>query len=140
MRSLLTGIFVALIISFLAAAQSSTSPQGTNAPPAKVSGKRLFEEHCAFCHGAEAKGGGPFAASLKVWPPDLTVLSRKNNGTFPELHVSEVIDGEFEKPAHGSREMPIWGPIFRAAAHGKNDSAQVRIKALTQYLESIQEK
>jgi mono/diheme cytochrome c family protein len=140
MRFLLSGVFIALIVSLLSLAQPTAGGKAKNPETAKVSGKRLYDEHCAFCHGSDAKGGGPYAASLKVWPPDLTTLTRKNNGTFPELHVSEVIDGEFDKPAHGSREMPIWGPIFRAMAHGKNDSAQVRIKALVRYIESVQEK
>ena len=140
MRSLLTGVLIALIISILAIAQTANPPQSPSPAIHKTTGHRLYDEHCAFCHGNDAKGGGPFATSLKVWPPDLTTLARKNQGTFPELHVSEVIDGEFEKPSHGSHEMPIWGPVFRSAAHGKKDSAQVRITALTQYIESIQEK
>lgn len=140
MRFILTGVLIALIISFWAGAQSTSAPKTTNPAPTRITGKQLYEDHCGFCHGNDAKGGGPFSTSLKVWPPDLTTLARDNHGTFPELHVSEVIDGEFEKPSHGSREMPIWGPVFRSAAHGKNDSAQVRIKALVRYIESVQQK
>ena len=137
MRTLVFVLSVSLIALVCLLAQANSNVK--DAVPGKMSGKTLYEQHCAFCHGADAKGGGPFAASLKVWPPDLTKLKKKNGGTFPELHVAEVIDGEFQKPSHGSREMPIWGPEFRAAAHGKNDSAQVRIKALVRHLESVQE-
>lgn len=137
MRTLVFVVSVSLIASACLLAQSNSKAK--DAGPARISGKSLYGEHCAFCHGADAKGGGPFAASLKVWPPDLTHLKKRNSGTFPELHVAEVIDGEFEKPSHGSREMPIWGPVFRAAAHGKSDSAQVRIKALVRHIESLQE-
>jgi mono/diheme cytochrome c family protein len=137
MRTLVFVVSASLIASACLLAQ--VNGKAKDAAPGKMSGKALYDEHCAFCHGAEAKGGGPFAASLKVWPPDLTNLKKKNGGTFPELHIAEVIDGEFQKPSHGSREMPIWGPVFRSAAHGKNDSAQVRIKALVTHIDSLQE-
>ncbi len=32
-------------------------------------GKQLFETHCALCHGASAKGNGPFAGSLTQFKP-----------------------------------------------------------------------
>lgn len=105
-----------------------------------MSGKQLFASYCAMCHGPEAKGGGPFSPQLKIWPPDLTQLAKKNNGLFPSMRISEVIDGEFDKPAHGSREMPIWGPVFRNLAHGRHDSAQLRINNLVKYVESLQQK
>jgi mono/diheme cytochrome c family protein len=34
--------------------------------------KLEFEVHCAMCHGMDAKGKEPQAASLKVASPDLT--------------------------------------------------------------------
>jgi mono/diheme cytochrome c family protein len=123
MRFLLTGVFVALLVSLISIAQSNGPFKDKSAPT--ISGKHLYEDHCAICHGTDGKGGGPYAASLKIWPPDLTTLTANNHGKYPELHVSEVIDGEFEKPAHGNREMPIWGPVFRDVAH---------------YLQSIQAK
>jgi mono/diheme cytochrome c family protein len=137
MRTAVIVLSVSLTASVFLFAQANGKAK--SAGSSQMSGTSLYDEHCAFCHGVDAKGGGPFAASLKVWPPDLTNLKKKNNGGFPELHVAEVIDGEFEKPSHGSREMPIWGPVFRAAAHGKSDSAQVRIKALVRHIESLQE-
>lgn len=108
--------------------------------PESLSGQKLYASYCAVCHGADGKGGGPFAPRLKVWPSDLTQLAKKNGGTFPSLHIAEVIDGEFQKPAHGSADMPIWGPIFRSVAHGRHDSAQRRINRLVKYLESLQQK
>jgi len=128
-----------LFVWALAAAQSETKA-GTTAGSEPVSGKQLYNSYCALCHASDGKGGGPFSSQLKVWPPNLTQLTKKNHGVFPQMHVEEAIDGEFDKPSHGSAEMPIWGPVFRSMAHGRKDSARVRIGMLVKYLESIQEK
>jgi hypothetical protein len=44
-----------------------------------------------------------------VPPPDLTVLTKKNNGVFPVRSVYEVVDGRQAVLAHGPRDLPIWG-------------------------------
>jgi mono/diheme cytochrome c family protein len=143
MRQTLRGVLVIMVFSALAAGQQGGAETKSTAPAKSesISGKQLFVSYCAMCHGTDAKGGGPFSPQLKVWPPDLTQLAKKNNGTYPAMHVAEVIDGEFGKSAaHGSREMPIWGPVFRSMAHGHNDSAQLRINSIVRYLESLQQK
>ena len=75
-------------------------------------GPELFRAHCAACHGSDAKGGGPMALALKAKVPDLTVLAKKNGGQFPSARVSHTIIGDEVVMSHGSREMPIGGPIF----------------------------
>jgi hypothetical protein len=41
-------------------------------------------------------------------------------------------------PAHGSTDMPVWGPIFQAL--DPNSTAnKVRIEIIVGYIESIQE-
>ncbi|MBZ5572099.1 MAG: cytochrome c [Acidobacteriia bacterium] len=45
-----------------------------------ASGQQMYSAYCAVCHGNDGKGGGPAAEALKVPPPDLTVLARKNGG------------------------------------------------------------
>jgi len=134
-------LFILLFAAAAVSQQPGTEPKSTPSKNESISGKQLYTSHCSMCHGADAKGGGPFATQLKVWPPDLTQLAKKNNGTYPAMRVTETIDGEYGKgAAHGSREMPIWGPIFRSMAHGRKDSAQTRIDKLVKYLESLQEK
>jgi mono/diheme cytochrome c family protein len=97
----------------------------------------VYREYCAVCHGSDAKGNGPAAAALKAKPTDLTQISRKNEGKYPEVRVQRVINGEDDVLAHGSRDMPIWGQIFR---QGQPDRGQLRIYNLVRYIEQIQEK
>ena len=105
-----------------------------------MAGKDLYREYCAVCHGTTGKGDGPAAAALKAPLADLTQISRKNGGKFPEIHVQQVINGEAEGPvAHGSKDMPIWGNLFRHT--GPNpDIGNVRIHNLMKYVEEIQGK
>jgi len=120
-------------------------------------GKAEFQSSCANCHGADAKGNGPVSVQLKTPPPDLTVLARKNNGAFPTDAVYDTIYGLKEIPAHGTREMPIWGYQFIPMSNyphtidpsywkmfGPEPSSEVvvraRILAVIDYLENIQQK
>jgi mono/diheme cytochrome c family protein len=94
-----------------------------------VPGKLEYLSSCAACHGEDGKGNGVLAPVLKVPAPDLTTLSRRNDGHFPLAAVTEIIDGRTLIAAHGTREMPIWGFDVRA---------RNRIPAIIDYLTSIQ--
>jgi mono/diheme cytochrome c family protein len=103
-----------------------------------VEGGALYVAYCASCHGRDAKGNGPTAAALKVPPPDLTTLSQRHGGKFPRELVEKTILGEDPVTiAHGSREMPVWGPIF-GQIEWDQDLRVVRVRNLSDYLESIQ--
>jgi mono/diheme cytochrome c family protein len=104
-----------------------------------LAGQDLFREYCAVCHGNNAKGGGPAAAALKVKPADLTLVSHQNGGAFPELHVQRIINGEDDVTAHGSRDMPIWGQIFRSLS-ANEDVGSMRVYSLVKYIETMQVK
>jgi mono/diheme cytochrome c family protein len=106
--------------------------------PTAAWGKDLFVMYCASCHGESGKGNGPAATALKTPPADLTQISKKHGGTFPRGMVMQVIDGERPFPAHGSREMPIWGRAFRRER--SETEARMRVLTLTTFLESLQEK
>jgi len=105
-----------------------------------ASGQEMFNSYCAVCHGVDGKGAGPAASALKVAPTDLSGLTAKNGGKYPSLHVSSVLRGEAETPAHGSKDMPVWGPLFRHLSQGHDAEVQQRIANLNQYVESIQKK
>lgn len=104
-----------------------------------IQGKDLFKSYCASCHGLDAKGKGPMAASLKVPPADLTRISIRNRGVFPLARIQKIIAGEELPPSgHGSNQMPVWGPIFSQVTRDV-DLGRVRIDNLTRYLRDIQE-
>jgi mono/diheme cytochrome c family protein len=110
-----------------------TSPRYTD----PSSGVEMYRTYCAVCHGVDGKGNGPAAPALKQALPDLTLLSTNNRGTFPSFRVSNVIQGDAEIAAHGSKEMPMWGDAFRAINRDES-LVKLRVHNLTQYLTSIQ--
>ena len=130
-------VFIIMIAGASAAAQTESKAAASGEP---FTGKQLYSSYCALCHGSDGKGGGPFSPQLKVWPPDLTQMAKKNNGVFPSMRVSEAIDGEFGKPSHGSAEMPIWGPLFSSISQGHEAQVQQRTTNLVTYIETLQAK
>lgn len=104
-----------------------------------VRGPDLYHAHCAPCHGAGGKGDGPVASNLKSKPADLTLLAKNNSGKFPADRVGKFISGDQVIASHGSREMPIWGPIFHQIEEDQ-DFGNVRLQNLVKYLETIQVK
>ena len=101
------------------------------------SGEQMYRDYCAACHGPGGKGDGPAAAFLKTWPPDLTTMSQRNKGKYPEVKVKETLLFGSTSHAHGTSDMPVWGPLFRAEDQDKKE-ATARVSNLTQFIESIQ--
>ncbi len=100
-------------------------------------GELEYRSRCASCHGIDARGGGPAASLLTTAPPDLTQLSKRNGGVFPETAIIETIDGRKRVEAHGSRDMPVWGYRYM---YGDDVGRKTRLQALVAYLRRIQEK
>lgn len=103
-----------------------------------LSGGDLFRFYCATCHGREGKGDGPVASSLRTPPADLTRIAARHGGHFPSEEIRRFIAGD--EPlvnAHGSREMPVWGPIFRSL-EPHDRLTPIRIENLVMFIESIQ--
>jgi mono/diheme cytochrome c family protein len=132
---------VLLVVGSLGASAQDTVIKHVPAKPTSAaSGKEMFTSYCAACHGTDGKGGGPAAAALKTPPADLTLLSQKNGGKFPSLHVASVLRGEATLPAHGTKEMPVWGPVFWHMSQGHPAELQQRVTNLTSFIESLQAK
>ena len=127
-----------LLLSGSAVAAAQQPPKKAPSAPVELSGAELFRSYCAPCHGGDAKGNGPTAAALKSPPPDLTVLAKRNNGTFPADRVAAVVKNGVDVPAHGTAEMPIWGSTF--ADIKTHRVVVMRVDELIRYLQSIQAK
>jgi len=147
MRKLIL-MFIALVVCIgMVAAQDQTKSQPEKVikhvpvkPTSPVSGKEMYNAYCAVCHGTDGKGGGPAASAMKVPPTDLAALSKNNGGKYPALKVDASIRGESALPAHGSKEMPVWGHLFWTMSSGHESEVQQRVANLTKYIESLQEK
>ena len=105
----------------------------------RLDGEQWFRAYCSPCHGVDGKGHGPAASALKTAPADLTMIAARNGGRFPRALIAEfVANGRATVTAHGSTDMPIWGPNFVALAGGSSRSVDERIDAVVSYVESIQ--
>ncbi len=136
---MLKTIMIALAIGATLAAQQVKKVTIQSSPaPSAASGEAMFHQYCAVCHGTAAKGDGPAAAALVKRPADLTQLARKNNGKFPEVKVINFILGNDVIAAHGSRDMPVWGRLFRSLEATDNHIPDLRAKNLTDYIKSLQ--
>lgn len=101
----------------------------------------MFHQYCASCHGEKANGNGPVAPYLTTKPSDLTTITERQHGQFPEDQILRIITGEENPPGHGTRTMPVWGERLQDDVVGgasKPTVARGRIAFLVDYLKSIQ--
>lgn len=131
------------LVSVVAVGIFASSQERDQRPPPIVplDGASVFRNYCAACHGPGGRGHGPASKALKRKAPDLTRLSRRNGGVFPAVHVRSTImlGSDDLLPAHGSKQMPIWGPIFHDIEFDQ-DLGNVRLENVTKYLEAMQRK
>ena len=128
-----------LLIACVAGAGLSVDP--TQLPPTYMpTGEQTYKQYCAACHGVDAKGRGPLAPLLKTPPPNLTTLAKRHLGKFPYDYVASVLEFGPGVSAHGSSDMPTWGPIFRHFDNQNERIVRQRIKNLCDYLALLQEK
>lgn len=105
-----------------------------------TNGKQMFTSYCAPCHGTDGRGHGPAATALKSQPTDLTILAKANRGHYPDSHIVAVLKFGSEIPAHGSVEMPVWGPILGRMSQVNSQDKDLRMANLSRYLETLQVK
>ncbi|HVG82999.1 MAG TPA: c-type cytochrome [Vicinamibacterales bacterium] len=131
-------ILVALAVIALSVGTAAAQPkleQQSIKPVSASDARAMFDSYCAVCHGKTGVGDGPAAKALTKAPADLTKISARNGGTYPEVKVRRYIEGLDEVAAHGSRDMPMWGELFRSL---NRDTAQIRVKALADYIKGMQ--
>jgi cytochrome c553 len=98
----------------------------------------MYDQYCSSCHGAAAKGDGQAAPALRGRPTDLTMLSVRNNGKFPESHVYYVLTVAEQVPARGAEGMPAWGVVLKGFDHSHPALVRMRAANLVDYIKRHQ--
>lgn len=133
-----TGAAVLSIVGIIAGPAMSGQEQRVDRTD-RTSGAYLYRMFCAACHGDDGKGKGPTAATLRQPVPDLTVLTRNAGGVFPRERVVKAVETGGLSAAHEPGGMPTWSEVF-ARLEPKQGTAQKRIQALVDHVESLQTK
>lgn len=142
-RRSMTAALAAAAVAVALAPAAPAAAQEENAGFAVAKGRTTFRTYCASCHGEHADGRGPVAQYLTVPPADLTAIEDRY-GEFPTERVREIIDGREDVRAHGSRDMPVWGDIFRYPLVPSESTEDPEARAariideLVHYLKTIQ--
>jgi mono/diheme cytochrome c family protein len=138
MRHVVWSLVLCLVWTMIVAAQHSTADRPVSWLASSLDGRDNFSWYCSPCHGPNGTGDGPVAAALKTKPADLTTLARHAGGTYPSKRVERfVTSGGVRLAAHGSSEMPVWGPTF-LALEPSDTLVKTRIANVVRYIESIQ--
>ncbi len=114
------------------------------APERQVSGRALFTDYCASCHGDSGRGDGPAAEGLGKMPADLTTIAARNGGTFPMVQVMSTIDG-YTRRGDRSSVMPELGVALQEGplvmfdtGDGIATPTPVNLIALANYVKRLQ--
>jgi mono/diheme cytochrome c family protein len=137
-KTLFTLFAFAVVNCTLFASDTNLTIQAKKISP--TDGKGMYSNYCAPCHGVNGKGNGPFASSLKRTPPDLSLLSRKNNGVFPEKHVIGVIGRGTSASGHDRAGMPDWAQTLDKIDQTNKMDTPLRISNLSKYVGTLQSK
>jgi mono/diheme cytochrome c family protein len=104
-------------------------------------GKQMYRQYCASCHGIEGTGNGAVAKQLKIKVADLTLVRKKNKGVYPLDNVMATIDGRRIVKGHGDREMPVWGEVFakeREKEKYTELTTLLKAKIIAEYVATLQ--
>jgi mono/diheme cytochrome c family protein len=136
MRVMTVGAAAGLAVAALVACQPVREPE--------PSGRALYEQFCASCHGTAGRGDGAAGAGLAHRPADLTRIAARSGGTFPMVRVMSTIDG-YTRRGDRATVMPEMGAILAegptaiyVAPDGTETPTPARLLALAEYLASIQ--
>jgi mono/diheme cytochrome c family protein len=133
------GVIVWSILLGIALAAEQQAPMSGEAGQV---GQPYFVRYCSSCHGVEGRGDGPVAPLLQPSPADLTRIAQRRGGHFPVAEIRAYIDGRIGVPAHGQREMPVWGERLEEMVGGGSLGEAVArsyIQLLIEYLQAIQQ-
>lgn len=133
-----TAHLIGLFAGLLATACTPDLDERTSA----ANGAALYADNCAACHGAQGRG---YDGPARDWtpPPDLTALSQRNGGVFPEIAALATIFGTPDHTNPG-RTMPEFGAgdlgptVIVEVEEGIGTPIPADLVALAEFLRSIQ--
>jgi hypothetical protein len=140
----LLGLFLAVLL--IGQGTGMSQPKGPTLKMIAIaysqpeSGKQMFNDYCAACHGMEGKGTGPAVQFLRVPPPDLTTMDLRYSKQSVGLKVSSLLRFGTTNSAHGTLDMPLWGRLFNSLNGGSQVVVDLRVRNLSDYVDSIQKK
>ena len=141
MRTTIVVLLALLVAAALGHLPRAAAAQRPATPPllsTSLNGREIFQFYCASCHGTGGRGDGAGVSTLKLPPPDLTSLAARNGSVFPTDTLRLFVAGESRLvTAHGSKEMPVWGPIFRTIAP-RDPLTPMRIANVVGFIETLQ--
>jgi mono/diheme cytochrome c family protein len=138
LRRVFSLVVLFLCLAALAESQQRRIEYAPVKPTSPASAQEMYTAYCAVCHGKDGKGNGPAAEALRVPPPDLTALAKKNGNRYPSDRVRSAIEGDVRLPTHSAKEMPSWGALFWSMSQGHSSEVQLRISNLDKHIESMQ--
>ncbi|KUO63956.1 MAG: hypothetical protein APF80_16200 [Alphaproteobacteria bacterium BRH_c36] len=138
-RIALVSAMLAITPAAVAAQQPGEPEAGTMRELALAEGKSEYIVYCRTCHGDAGKGDGSMAKILTKKPADLTSIAARNGGQFPYWRTFNIIAGDVETAGHDMFQMPrFWSRFEKQAMMPGYAPAQMRLLALTHYVESLQ--
>ncbi|OSQ50876.1 c-type cytochrome [Marivita geojedonensis] len=113
-------------------------------PQSSDSGRTVYNDKCAVCHGFNGRGDGDLADGLDPRPADLTQIAARRDGVWPMLEVMAIIDGYTKRYLPGS-DMPIYDEFLEGdlvtfdTGNGIRQKAPANLLSIARYLETLQD-
>ena len=88
--------------------KTSGDPHPDRSAREPVEGPKIFQYHCAACHGSDGRGHGPASLALKQAPPDLTLIAHefgRHAAPGPLLPANIVAAALNDDPGNGHAEL-----------------------------------
>ena len=129
------GFFILALVVLSWSSGTTLSIAGTD------QGEIFYIQYCSSCHGKDGRGEGSVSPYLKLKIPDLSLLRKSHKGIYPLDDVMAAIDGRRGVRAHGDRQMPVWGEVFRKEVEKQKYSeltSLLKAKMIAEYVAGLQ--